>query len=196
MSSTTVDRTFFARDPDVVARDLVGVVVRRGPVALRLVEVEAYAQHDTACHAHKGRTPRTAPLFGPPGHAYVYLCYGIHRMLNLVCGVDGTAAGVLLRAAEVVEGVDVVTARRGLPPGPSICSGPGKIGVALAMDLLDTGKDLFGGDFLTLERGRSRRVISGPRVGIDYASPLDRRRKWRFADADSKAVSHRRLFNT
>lgn len=198
MSSTTpeplpIDRDFFARDADVVARALIGVLIRRDRVLLRIVETEAYAQHDTACHAHKGQTPRTAPLFGPPGHAYVYLCYGIHRMLNMVAGSDGVAAGCLIRGAEVIEGIDVVVERRGTPPGAGICAGPGKIGVALGLDIKDTGKDLIDGSFLLLSKGRSGRIASGPRVGIDYADPVDRRRKWRFADAASKAVTHRVL---
>ncbi len=198
MSSTIldrapIDRAFFARDAYVVARDLIGVLIRRDRVLLRIVETEAYAQHDTACHAHKGLTPRTAPLFGPPGHTYVYLCYGIHRMLNMVAGSDGVAAGCLIRGAEVVEGLDVVVDRRGTPPGPGICAGPGKIGAALALDVKDTGKDLIDGRFLSLTKGPTGRIASGPRVGIDYADPGDRRRQWRFADATSKAVTHRAL---
>ncbi|MDP2343298.1 MAG: DNA-3-methyladenine glycosylase [Deltaproteobacteria bacterium] len=189
-----LDRSFFARDADVVARELIGGIVRCGAVAVRLVEVEAYALHDTACHAHKGKTARTAPLFGPPGHAYIYLCYGIHKMLNLVSHVDGSAGGILVRGAEVVEGVDVVAARRGIAAGPGLCSGPGKIGVALALDTKYSGTDLFGGGLLTFERGPVGRVIAAARIGIEYASPADRARKWRFADADSKAVSHRRRF--
>lgn len=193
MVGDALTRAFFARPPEVVAPELVGVIVRRGPVALRIVEVEAYAQHDTACHAHKGLTPRTAPLFGPPGHAYVYLCYGIHKMLNMTAAEEGTAAGVLIRGAEVVDGIDVVVARRGVAASAGICAGPGKIGVALDLSTADTGRDLIDGAFLSLTRGPPVRLVTGPRVGIDYADLVDRRRKWRFADGDSKAVTHRKL---
>lgn len=193
-------RAFFARDVDVVARDLIGRHLVRGAadaddrVVLRIVETEAYAEHDTACHAHKGRTPRTAPLFGPPGHAYIYLCYGIHTMLNLVAGVDGVAAGVLIRAAEVVAGHDVVTRRRGRAIEPAICAGPGKVGSALALHSSSSGTDICSGDFLSLHAGTPpSRIVSGPRVGIDYADAVDIARAWRFGDADSKSVSHRRL---
>lgn len=189
----TLPRSFFARAPELVAPALIGVVVRRGPVALRIVETEAYAQHDTACHAHKGLTPRTAPLFGPPGHAYVYLCYGIHKMLNMTAAEEGVAAGVLIRGAEVVDGVDVVVARRGVEFGPGICAGPGKIGVALDLSTADTGRDLVDGEFLSLTAGSPGRLVKGPRVGIDYADAVDRRRRWRFADGNSKAVTHRAL---
>ena len=189
-----LSRAFFGRPVDVVAHDLVGCIIERGGVRLRIVEVEAYAGDDSACHAFKGPTPRTAPLFGPPGHAYIYLCYGIHTMLNLVAGEDGVAAGVLIRAAEVVGGSDIVTARRGRDVDAAICSGPGKVGAALALETRHSGTDICTGDYLSLHEGPPPRlVLSGPRVGIDYADPADIARAWRFADADSIAVSHRRL---
>ena len=194
-----LQRAFFARDVDVVARDLIGRQLVRAAedgsdVVLQIVETEAYAGDDSACHAfNKGPTPRTAPLFGPPGHAYIYLCYGLHTMLNIVAGAEGIAAGVLIRAAEVVAGTDVVVKRRRRPIDHTICSGPGKVGAALALSSSLSGKDICEGDFLAVHEGMvGRRIVCGPRVGIDFASADDIARPWRFADADSRAVSQRR----
>jgi len=197
---TRLSRDFFARPAADVAHDLVGCVIVRDDVRLRIVETEAYAGDDSACHAFRGMTPRTAPLFGPPGHAYIYLCYGIHTMLNLVAGVDGVAAGVLIRAAEVVGGDDVVKARRGRAPDATldaaICSGPGKVGAALGLSTASSGTDICAGEFLAVHTGSAPRlVVSGPRVGIDFASAEDIARPWRFADADSRAVSQRRTLS-
>lgn len=169
---------FFARSAAAVAPELLGCQLRADGVVLRIVETEAYRQDDTACHAHRGRTPRTAPLFGPPGHTYVYLCYGIHRLVNLVCETDGYAGGVLIRGATVLDGHDRVRERRG---GRLDLIGPGKVGQALAADLGWTGRPL--GAHLTVHPGGptpAERVVTGPRVGIDYAEPADRDRPWRF----------------
>lgn len=187
-------RDFFARPAVEVAYDLVGCVIDHDGVRLRIVETEAYAGDDSACHAFRGQTPRTAPLFGRPGHAYIHLCYGIHTMLNLVAGSEGVAAGVLIRAAEVVGGDDVVKARRGRDIDAAICSGPGKVGAALGLHSQYSGTDICEGDFLSVHTGVAPRlVVRGPRVGIDFASAADIARPWRFADADSRAVSQRRL---
>ena len=104
---------FYARDADLVAPELLGMLLCREGVVLRITEVEAYRwPGDTACHARHGRTARNDPLWGPPGRAYVYLCYGLHHMLNLVTGCDGEAGAVLVRAAEPVAGLETVRARR------------------------------------------------------------------------------------
>lgn len=173
-----LDSAFFDRPADLVAPDLLGCILVTADVELRIVETEAYRQDDTACHAHKGRTPRTEPLFGPPGCAYVYLCYGIHRLVNLVCEADGVAGGVLVRGATIVRGTDVVRGRRG---GRLDLIGPGKVGQALQARLEWTGRAL--GVDLAVRRGGmhpGERVRSGPRVGIDYADKVDRERPWRF----------------
>jgi DNA-3-methyladenine glycosylase len=170
--------SFFAPSAADVAPALLGCVLEADGVALRIVETEAYRQDDTACHAHRGRTPRTEPLFGPPGHAYVYLCYGIHRLVNIVCEPAGVAGGVLIRGATVLEGQRTVRARRG---GRMDLIGPGKVGQALGAELAWTGAPI----------GRALRVVSGgpaagesvragPRVGIAYASPADQALPWRF----------------
>lgn len=174
------------------ARALLGAVVVRDSVALRITEVEAYrGPEDTAAHSAKGRTPRTEPLWGPAGHAYIYLIYGLHSLLNVVAGPPGHC--VLVRSCEVVHGLPLVTARRGGKQGPTLLNGPGKVGQALQLSTRLSGVDLFTrGDF-RLEPGRSpARVLAGPRVGIDYASPSDQRAPWRLADGDTAWVGHRR----
>lgn len=163
-------------------------------MVLRITETEAYKwPPDTACHAKAGRTPRTEPLFGPPGHAYVYLCYGIHNLLNLVTGEDGQAQAVLIRACEPVGGLEVVSRRRGGRQGPSLLDGPGKVGQALALDTSWSNHDVTTASGLELRSGtRPAGLLAGPRIGIDYALPEHRDLPWRFAEADSRWVGHRK----
>jgi len=182
-------------DAGRVAAALLGCFVERGPVVLRIVEVEAYlGPEDSASHARFGRTGRTAPMWGPPGRAYVYLCYGLHWMLNVVSAPRGEAGAVLVRAAEPVAGAEVIAARRGhRPPGEWLC-GPGRVGQALALDGTVSGTDLHGRGPLRLRVGtRPQRVVRGPRVGIEYAGSRDRRRPLRWMDAESPHVSRPRL---
>jgi DNA-3-methyladenine glycosylase len=190
--------SYFARDAVVVARELLGCHLVRGSVCLRITETEAYCwPGDSACHARSGRTPRNAALWGPAGHAYVFQCYGVHQMLNVVTGADGEASAVLIRACEPVRGLALVRRRRGAIErggidGPDLLRGPGRVGQALAIDLSDSGACLFDGSGLTVEEGpRPAGILRGPRVGIDYALERDRRRPWRFAVADSPWVSRR-----
>lgn len=131
----------FSQPADVVAPQLLGAVIHRGRVAIRLTEVEAYlGTVDPASHAHKGPTPRCATMFGPPSRLYVYASYGIHRAGNLVCSPDGTASGCLLRAGEVLSGEDEVRERRGpTPPDVGLARGPGNLGAALGLGLPDDG---------------------------------------------------------
>jgi len=164
-----------------------------GPVALRLVEVEAYERSDSASHARHGPTARNAAMWGPPGHAYVYLCYGIHQMLNVVTGAQGHGAAVLVRACEPAAGLDAIRARRGHRRGPTLLDGPGKVGAALALDTSWSHHPLFEPGGLELREGSpARRLAVGPRVGIGYATPTDQAVPWRVADADSAWVGHRR----
>lgn len=189
-----VSQEFYARDAIIVAREVIGHVVRWGEVALRITEAEAYPPGDSASHCRMGRTPRNAPMWGPPGHTYVYLCYGLHRMLNLVTNSDGEGAAVLIRAAEPVAGLEQIGARRGGRCGPSALNGPGKVGAALGLRTTDSGLALFRRGGLVLEEGEvppSLRV--GPRIGIDYALPEHVDAPWRFACGESRFVSHPRL---
>ncbi|MDP2312063.1 MAG: DNA-3-methyladenine glycosylase [Pseudomonadota bacterium] len=181
---------FYDRDALEVARDLVGAEVAHGDVRLRITEVEAYRYPgDTANHARMGRTKRNAPMWGAPGHAYVYLCYGLHHLLNFVTGPEGHPAVVLLRAAEPVAGLELVRARRGNLSGPTLLTGPGKIGQALGLDTTHSGTPLDG-PIVVYPRIETPRLVVGPRVGIDYAEPGDRDAPWRIALAESRWVSH------
>jgi DNA-3-methyladenine glycosylase len=185
--------------PDVVriARDLLGVtlVSRFDGVrtAVRIVETEAYrAADDRACHAHLGRfTKRTKTMFEPAGTAYVYLCYGIHHLFNIVVSDAGTANAVLIRAGEPLEGLETMRERR--RGRSNLASGPGVLTQALGIRTVHDGTRLFAPDApFTLEPGRPpARVVAGPRIGVDYAGPCAAR-PWRFMDADSRAVSRPR----
>ncbi|MCB9674288.1 MAG: DNA-3-methyladenine glycosylase [Alphaproteobacteria bacterium] len=187
-------RAFFARDVLDVAPALVGMQVGHGAVRLRITEVEAYRwPGDTACHARHGRTPRTEALFGPPGTAYVYLCYGLHQMLNIVTGEEGSAQAVLVRSAEIVDGHALVAERRGGRTGPDALAGPGKVGQALGIDTRATGQPFYEPGGIELFAGTpADALVRGPRVGIDYAEAAHRALPWRWADAGSRAVSHRK----
>jgi DNA-3-methyladenine glycosylase len=111
-----------------VAPTLLGGLLRHGDVVVRLTEVEAYGgASDPASHAFRGRTARTEVMFGPPGRLYVYFSYGMHWAANIVCGPDGTASGMLLRAGEVVEGLEVARSRRGRAADRDLARGPGRL---------------------------------------------------------------------
>ena len=186
-------RSFYERDVVVVARDLLGKVLRHGEVALRITETEAYRwPGDTACHARSGRTARNAAIWGPPGRAYVYLCYGLHHMLNIVTGADGEAAAVLVRACEPVHGLATVRRRRGGKDGPVLLTGPGKVAQALALDTSFSHHPLYRRGGLTVEDAPAPAgILVGTRIGIDYALPEHRALSWRFAVADSVWVTQR-----
>ncbi len=170
---------WYARDVHDVARDLLGaVLVRRTPdgtVALRLTEVEAYdGENDPGSHAFRGRTARNATMFGEPGRIYVYRHLGLHHCVNVVCGPEGRAAAVLLRAGEVVSGATLARSRRQAvgvcDSDRQIARGPARLTVALALTLSDDGADLTDPDgdlVMTLPGDRARgEVASGPRVGV------------------------------
>ncbi len=197
-------RTFFARPTLEVARDLVGLVlVRRlpaGPSAGRIVEVEAYiGETDPACHASAGRTPRTEPMYGPPGHAYVYFNYGMHHLINVVTEPAGRPAAVLIRALEPLDGLALMEERRARPGGPapqlhSLCRGPGNLTRALGIDLADNRADLTcrparGPGVWIEDRGLAPQAVAwSPRVGIRVGTD----RLWRCYVRDSRFVSGER----
>jgi DNA-3-methyladenine glycosylase len=186
-------RSFFARDALEVAGDLLGARLQRGGVGLRITEVEAYRwPGDTANHGRHGRTERNAALWGPPGTVYIYLCYGVHHLLNLVTGADGEAAAVLVRACEPLAGLATIRRRRGGRSGPVLLNGPGKVGAALGLDVGWNGHAVYLPGGLEVHRGAPpKTVLRGPRIGVDYARREDRAVPWRLAVGESAWVSYR-----
>lgn len=175
--------SFYRRPVEAVARELLGQRLVHGGVVLRITEVEAYAgPGDSASHARHGRTARNAVMWGPGGHAYLYLCYGLHWMLNVSTGPADEAAAVLIRGAEVEAGLEAVLVRRGLVrPVKGLLAGPGKVGQALALDRGFDGMALFRAGGLELREGPSpERIEASPRVGIGFATADDQARPWRF----------------
>jgi DNA-3-methyladenine glycosylase len=185
-------RQFYARDALEVARDLLGQEIWHGEVGLRITEVEAYRHpHDSANHCRAGLTPRNAPMWGPPGHAYVYLCYGLHQMLNLVTNRHGEGAAVLIRSCEPIAGHRIIRQRRGGKNGPVLLTGPGKVGQALGLDPRFSGHPLYQRGGLEVRKGSTvARIAVGSRIGIGYAEPEHQQAEWRLAIAGSAWVSH------
>lgn len=177
-----IPQAFFLRPVAEVARELLGCHLVSGEVALRITEVEAYGgPEDSASHCRHGRTQRNAPMWGPGGHAYVYFCYGVHWMLNLVTGPEGEGAAVLIRGCEVVAGLDVVRERRGGRRDRHLLSGPGKVGQALAVQVGLSRHPLYRLGGLELRQGTSPEFIwATPRIGIGFASPGDQAALLRF----------------
>jgi DNA-3-methyladenine glycosylase len=183
---------FYARPVLDVARDLVGCVVEHQGVSGVIVETEAYHESEPACHAFVGLTPRTRPLFGEPGIAYVYRSYGIHALLNAVCEPAGVGAAVLIRALEPLSGIEQMYARRGDVREQDLCSGPGKLTQALCIELSENDTSLIDGPILIRsgERDAVRpRVVAGTRIGITKAMEL----RWRFCAAGNPHVSRPRV---
>lgn len=179
---------FFDRSVHEVAPALIGCTLRVGPTAGVIVETEAYDATDPACHAYVGLTPRNEVLFGPPGRAYVYLSYGIHNLLNAVAEPEGSAAAVLIRALEPVDGVELMQERRGREDGrdEDLCSGPGKLTEALDVGLDLNGVSITDEPFeITEPEGERPEVVTGPRIGITKAVELP----WRYCAAGSRFAS-------
>jgi DNA-3-methyladenine glycosylase len=187
--TSALDHSFFDRSVHDVARDLLGCELLVDGVGGRIVETESYAPGDPACHSYRGPTPRNEPMFGPAGHAYVYLSYGIHTMLNIVCEGEGSAAAVLVRALEPLHGVEVMRERRGRPEAGELCSGPGKLAQALGIGLEMSGASLLEPPFAWRPRkGAPPAVVTGPRIGITKGVDLP----WRFSLAGNRFVSRPR----
>jgi DNA-3-methyladenine glycosylase len=186
-------RSFYARSALRVAPDLLGqVLVRALPggirLAARIVEAEAYLPGDPASHAYNGLTGRNAVMFGPPGRLYVYFTYGHHWMMNAVTGAEGEGTAVLLRAAEPLEGLHEMAARREREDPHALCSGPGKLAKAYGVTREQNGEDLVRGRVVWIERGdrvARGRIARGPRVGVSvgYDKP------WRFWEDTNPFVS-------
>jgi DNA-3-methyladenine glycosylase len=171
-----------------VAPRLLGATLRHGDVACRITEVEAYdGAGDPGSHAFRGRTARNAVMFGPAGHLYVYFTYGMHYCCNVVCGPVGSASAVLLRAGEVVDGLDVARARRRTRRGDhDLARGPANLCQALAIGAAENGHDLTAPPLtLTPPTAAATGVRTGPRVGLRLAAE----RPWRFWLPDEPSVS-------
>jgi DNA-3-methyladenine glycosylase len=177
-----LSRLFYRRDAETLARDLIGAVLvhrRQGRVyRARIVETEAYVgPHDLASHSSKGRTKRTEVMFGPAGHAYVYLIYGMYEMFNIVAGKTGSGQAVLIRAAEPLDGWQ------------ADLSGPGRLtrgfGITRSHQGLDLTKDRL---YILRGSGAMPRVRKTRRIGVDYAGAW-KKRLLRFYAADSWAVT-------
>ncbi len=180
--------SFYDRPVLEVARDLVGCVIAHGDCAGVIVETEAYHESEPACHAYVGLTTRTSTLFGRPGLAYVYRSYGIHALLNAVSEPEGVGAAVLIRALEPVDGLDEMRARRGLEPEHDLCSGPGKLTQALAIELHHNRSDLRRGPVVVSPppaAWREVQIVADRRIGITRAVELP----WRFCAAGSRFLS-------
>ncbi|MEO7836243.1 MAG: DNA-3-methyladenine glycosylase [Acidimicrobiales bacterium] len=145
---TGLPRRFYRRDPHLVAPDLLNKLLVAGDRSGRIVEVEAYGgADDPASHAYRGSTPRNATMFGPPGRLYVYLSYGIHWCANAVCGEEGEAGAVLVRALAPVDGLEEMRAARpAARRDRDLCSGPGKLCAALGLSRQHDGADLVSGE--------------------------------------------------
>jgi DNA-3-methyladenine glycosylase len=178
-------RDFFARSVHEVAPDLVGAALFFDGAGGTIAEVEAYDHEDPAAHGYRGRTARNRSMFGPPGHAYVYRSYGIHWCVNLVCGDEGCAAAVLVRALEPTRGLDAMRARRGTDDPRRLCSGPGNLCRALGITGTHDGLPLDRPPFELVARVGSPAIVTGPRVGITKATELS----WRYCLAGSPFVS-------
>jgi len=190
-----LDRSFYARPADVVAPELLGAVIIHGIRRACIVEVEAYGGEgeDPASHAHRGLTPRTASMFGPPGRLYVYLSYGMHWCANVVTGNDGEGSAVLLRAAEVVDGIEVVRlARPAARSDAELLRGPGNLARGLGLTRDHDGADLTdpaGIHLVDDDRAPAPGdIVVTSRIGISRATD----RPWRWFLEGNPAVSGRR----
>jgi DNA-3-methyladenine glycosylase len=172
-----LNRSFFDRPVLEIAPDLLGRTLVRatdaGPIELRLTEVEAYdGPNDPASHAYRGRTDRNAVMFGPPGHVYVYFTYGMWHCLNLVCGPEGRASGVLLRGGRITEGAEFARAHRPTSrKDADLAQGPARLATALSVDGALNGSDACADDdgpfrVLTGTPLPAEAVRTGPRTGV------------------------------
>jgi len=188
VTSAKLPRAFYDRPTLEVARDVIGKVfvhVRRGVrTSGVIVEVEAYiGESDPACHAAPGPTRRNAPLYGPPGHAYVYLNYGIHCLVNFVTEGENAPAAILIRALDPIDGIEVMRRRRaralngrfaeraGRLMTHELCRGPGNLTVAMGITLAENRQDLIGNRLFVEDRHvKTGEIAWGPRIGINVGT--------------------------
>ncbi|NNC13396.1 DNA-3-methyladenine glycosylase [Planctomonas sp. JC2975] len=190
----SLTRSFFERVSLEVAPELLGALLRHttpeGSVTLRITEVEAYLGDgtDPGSHAYRGRTPRNAVMFGAPGHIYTYFTYGMHTCANLVCSPEGVASAVLLRGAEVVDGVELARRRRERPttrgsavPDRDLARGPARLTVAAGIRLDENGADAFAPPFeVELPTQPVAPYATGPRTGVSGPGGDEAAFPWRF----------------
>ncbi len=183
----TLGRSFYAVDARVVARRLLNKVIVRddapgGAVSARIVEVEAYlGDRDPGSHAYRGLTPRTAVMFGPPGHLYVYFTYGMHWCANVVTGHDGAASAVLLRAAAPLTGLDVMHAHRSRARrAVDLCSGPARLTQAFALTGAHNGTDLTRGPLRLIDDGVAPPARPGVSTRVGLRDGRGNHQRWRW----------------
>lgn len=176
---------WLARDAVTVARDLIGARLRVDGVGGTIVETEAYDPDDPASHSFGGPRPRNAAMFGPVGRAYVYRIYGAHWCFNIVCDRTRPGSAVLVRALEPTDGLDVMTERRGTNDPRSLCSGPGKLCQALAIDKALDHAPLNASPFVLEPGSPPARLAIGPRIGITKGAETP----WRFGMVGSPFLS-------
>jgi DNA-3-methyladenine glycosylase len=175
----------FAAPAHEVAHQLIGWNLIFNGVGGRIVETEAYDREDPASHSFSGPTRRNATMFGPPGYVYVYRSYGIHWCLNFVCCDVGHGAGVLIRALEPLEGIDVMRERRGLDTLKLLCAGPGRVCQALGISGEHDGLSVESPALELNAPLASVDVVTGPRIGITKARDVP----WRFGLKGSPFLS-------
>lgn len=168
------ERAWFDRSASELAPELLGALLvhdtPQGRIVGRVVEVEAYlGPEDQAAHSSHGRTPRNAVMFGPPGHLYVYLVYGMHHCANVVCGPGGKPEAVLLRAAEVISGEELARSRRGAVPAARLAAGPGNLASAFGIDRRLDGADLLAGPVRLAPSQLPATIDRTPRIGVQNA---------------------------
>jgi DNA-3-methyladenine glycosylase len=196
LSVKKLPAAFYARPVLRVARECIGkVLVHRtseGETAGRIVEAEAYrGPEDRAAHSWRGLTPRTAVMFGPPGHAYVYLLYGVSWAFNIVTTAEGMPHAVLIRALEPIRGHQLMAARRRqLASARELTNGPGKLTQAMGINRADYARDLCG-DELFLEDGAAGRIGRSARINVEPAGEPWALRPWRFYERGNRYVSVR-----
>jgi DNA-3-methyladenine glycosylase len=182
-----LNREFYISDTIKVARSILGKKLVHQflgeETSGMIIETEAYCgEKDSACHAHRGKTPRNAIMYGEPGHAYIYFTYGMHHLINIVTGAEGQPEAVLLRALLPLTGLAEMERRR-KKKGAELTNGPGKLCQALGIDKsfygwdLTLGRELWLEDYKTIPSGS---IVATPRIGIDYAAKIHREALWRF----------------
>lgn len=186
-----IDKNYFNQDALDLAPSLLGKILihetSEGITIGMIVETEAYSQEDAASHSFSGETPRTKAMFGPGGHAYIYFTYGMHYCFNVVSGPAGHGQGVLIRALQPIEGMDIMKKRRSKDEMKILCNGPAKLVQAMGITKSDYGKPLFNGN-LRIEEYKyigKEDIVASPRVGISK----EKDKMWRFYIKNSNFVS-------